>query len=256
MRDPVRPLPDQAGYYSDVLIDRLFRARAIGSAEPGGACSESSGEDESRYTKQTAYVSVRGPAEAAFRLLRETLRWLRAPTTIVLHRDRDVVPLHLEDAPDPIEEIHLQVAGIKPARWGRQKRDHRLDRPLLSDASLSVAAAALAEIGAAGPNADDWRSAEFPDGGRIEVYLPRPEFDANCDTIVVAMKPCSPAAATFAHRLAQATELLILPMGIAPTKALAAMVDVPWPAIRVIESPAEFHEVLSQGALAWWSAQT
>jgi hypothetical protein len=50
----------------------------------------------------------------------------------------------------------------------------------------------------------------------------------------------------------RACDLMLLPMAVAASRAVARTLDCDWPKVKVVVSAGALHKVLARGPYAWW----
>lgn len=108
----------------------------------------------------------------------------------------------------------------------------------------------LAEAGAA--EAEGWVEITTPDGGRLAVYTKYLRESADFDTLNLLVETLTPEVSGLVHFLMRAGALLLLPMALAASRAVARTLECDWPKIKVVASAAALHAVLARGPYAWW----
>jgi hypothetical protein len=158
--------------------------------------------------------------------------------------------------PHETGEICVQLTKLRTVHWENSgARRYRFDRLPLSHSCRTALKSVLANARAKGPDDDGWFIAELPDGGSVQICLRRLDDDPDLDAGTVVLRRLTPEAAQLVHRLMSVGHLILLPLAITSSTTEAQTVTVPWPHVRVVESPLELYDILTRGPYEWWSNQ-
>jgi hypothetical protein len=248
LEDRRRPLPGQVGKFLSDTLGSIFRAAAVGYFETCSSGSRVGKGGRTIPTDEGFAVGIRGDPQRAIQLIREALWWVGAPGGTRL----DEFPLALRQAPGTAASRFLQLAAPTVARWKFGKEvGHRIDRLAFSAAQRDAVGRVLAEAGAAGA-AEGWVEVTTADGGCLVAYTKYLCDAADFHTLNLLAEELTPEVSGLVHRLMRECALMLLPMALAATRAVARTLDCDWPKVKVVASAGALHQVLARGPYAWW----
>jgi hypothetical protein len=184
-------------------------------------------------------------------LLRNLLWWGKAPPSVRLRKSgANEVPLELDGRATRTGRVVLQLAKPSVVRWGA---DYRIDHALLPPDCQQAVRQALEGWDVKAPDEDGWFSARSADHGRVEFCAKELGASRSLQGIAIVIDEVNPSASALLFRILQASELVLLPLLLASSTAAGKTLTAPWPEVRILESDAQLHQILSAGAQHWWS---
>ncbi len=248
LEDHRRPLPEQAGKFLSDTLGSIFRAAAVGYYETSGSASRE-GKGGRWIPKEVSFaVGLKGDPQRAVRLIREALWWVGAPEGTALGE----FPLELGQAPATAASRFLQLAAPAVARWKVGKESgHRIDRLAFTAEQREAVRRILAEAGAADAT-EGWEEVTTGDGGRLAVYTKYLRDAGDFHTVNLLAEELTPEVSGLVYRLMSECALMLLPMALAASRAVARTLDCDWPKVKVAASAGALHKVLARGPYPWW----
>jgi hypothetical protein len=248
LEDRQRPLPEQVGKFLSDTLGSIFRAAALGYFEASSSGSRVGRGGRTIPTDVGFAVGIKGDAQRAIQLTRESLWWVGAPEDTEL----DEFPLALRQAPATTASRFVQLAAPTVTRWKFGKEaGHRIDRLAFTAAQRETARRILAESTAA-EAAEGWVEVTTTDSGRLAVYTKYLQDADDFHTLNLLAEELTPEISGLVHRLMREGALMLLPMALAASRAVARTLDCDWPRVKVVASAGALHDVLARGPYPWW----
>lgn len=116
----------------------------------------------------------------------------------------------------------------------------------LDDEQRSAIARVLDERGAGAPDADGWRTIALAGGNRLRCVFVDLDRDPMLTGGSVEADEATLEAAELILAIARAASVYVLPPLVAPSAALAAAIDRPWPPAVVTEDAAGLLDALNR----------
>ena len=126
----------------------------------------------------------------------------------------------------------------------------------LTDAERAAVRKLLKAAGAAKPDEFGCYAVEFKGGGSAEVFASELAGTEQCDGLMVSLHGLTPAVVGFLYDLCRAGNMAATPIMedevvVVASEAQRLRVQSRWPSAVVVDSPAEFGRLLSDGVAAW-----
>ena len=222
--------PEEGASYVAQLLDRWLRDRGLGSAQLGGISSRNG----VRLSSSIAAHARCAPSEILVPLA-DLFERAGALHAIQLSRPRASGWPRL-----PARGLSVQLTNLSVRRWETRSGDRgvTLDRAPLDGEQRSAIARVLDERGAGGPDAGGWRTIALGSGNRLRCAFVDLDRDPTLSGGSVEADEATLEAAEHLLAIARAASLYILPPLVAPSAALAAAIDTPWPGVAVAEDAA------------------
>lgn len=248
LKDPIRPLPSQAGKVIRDTLESFLNSTLSGYCESCGGTSRN--DAQGRLVAETTHLSLGISCNhmLASRVIREVLWWIGAPANTQWDGHE------LSENPDAASlpaTTFVQLTAPTVVRWGRVPY-YRIDRVPFPPVLRTQIAAILQKLDAV-PAANEWREIAVPDGGRLSICARYLEVSDRFDALNILIETLSLDVSRLIYRLMQACELTAFPMLLAPSDEVASRLNCGWPRPDALTSDTQLHSILTTGPFRTWS---